>query len=489
MRMIFLEPEQSRFSLGNSFKIIKAGIESDPEAGMRRTLEAMGLQEESASLARAFREIQTIRDESYRQNGGRRLDQAEPYRKTKAYKEIKESFLYGDIRVSEIHSDPQGRFGSAMSTEPWLRDVAKVILHRPVDPRALDESLAAACKQRDLSLEEPFRREAETLMAVLSSSRDAVAVAGPRLSGKTTLLDAVSSALGHEVHHFCSVAIDGGRNCDPYARRGFESFVNSLARGRGTRHRDVLIVLHGPLASEETAAFVVRLVRNRRVLLGSGHLMINVRKFRVAVELSEEDVEPLPPERRSWLDSFYVVRTCPLELPWRATLRSNMRRLGMPPVTADAGEEETRKVITEEIERHVDLFQECRAQLTGSDDLAELRHVNANNFLLLLRAADVYRSASVAQAREVLLFAALFCFSQDLNEEQRDRIERVARERLDCFNVPIQESLYEYFYDGSKYGQDANVLQAVNSSNNNSNGNNNNSNGNNNNNVADNSSN
>ncbi len=56
---------------------------------------------------------------------------------SRSYKSIKESFLYGDVRVSEMHFDPQRRFSSglAMGGEPWLRDVAETVLHRPVDPK------------------------------------------------------------------------------------------------------------------------------------------------------------------------------------------------------------------------------------------------------------------------------------------------------------------------------------------------------------------
>ena len=46
--------------------------------------------------------------------------------------------------------------------------------------------------------------------------------------------------------------------------------------------------------------------------------MINVRKFRVAVEVLEDDINGDP----SWLDEFYVVKTSALDLPWKATLRS-----------------------------------------------------------------------------------------------------------------------------------------------------------------------
>lgn len=33
-----------------------------------------------------------------------------------------------------------------------------------------------------------------------------------------------------------------------------------------------------------------------------------------------------------WLDSFYVVRTDPLEVPWRSALRSMMTKMDMPPM-------------------------------------------------------------------------------------------------------------------------------------------------------------
>ncbi len=52
--------------------------------------------------------------------------------------------------------------------------------------------------------------------------------------------------------------------------------------------------------------------------------------------------------------------------------------------------------------------------------------------------------------RDILLFCALFCFSQDLDPDQRGRMEDMAREELDCFQVPIQESLYEYLYEGGR---------------------------------------
>ncbi len=78
-----------------------------------------------------------------------------------------------------------------------------------------------------------------------------------RLSGKTTLIDLCAEALGQEVHHFSSVVLRGQEarlktqlvaltlNFKIYyfSRRGFECFVNSLARGRGSRHKDVLFVL------------------------------------------------------------------------------------------------------------------------------------------------------------------------------------------------------------------------------------------------------
>ena len=132
-----------------------------------------------------------------------------------------------------------------------------------------------------------------------------------------------------------------------------------------------------------------------------------------------------------------------------------MKRLLTGPSTTKFHDEEEgsglRSIVTQEIERHVDLFQRCRHRLTGrEEDEKEVAHANVNNFLLLLRAADVYSSQSREQAREVMLFAALFCFSQDLDAAQKDAMEVMARETLDCFNVPIQESLYEYFYEKNR---------------------------------------
>ncbi len=442
-RIIFLEPHDSTFGLGGDFRIIRGGSERDRTGHMQRCLTALGLQgSEAEDLSKSFHEIEKMQKEVYKTNKGKRLGESEPYKKTRAYKDIKEVFLYGDVKMAEIQADLHNKFGTTMVPEPWLRDVAASVLHRPADPKYFDPKLKNACHQRDLELTEAFKKQSASLLRILASSRDAIAVVGPRLSGKSTLVDVCSAALNHEVHHFSSVML----NKDALdSRRGFETFVNSLARGRGSRHKDVLIVLHGPLESLESAEFATRLVRNRRNLLISGHLMINVRKMRILVEIDEND------EGSEWLEHFYVVRTTFEALPWQALLKSMIKMLGIKPNDNADNNAEMTQIVTEEISRHVEMFQRCRSALVEVQDNPEIKHLNVNNFLLLLKASNVYSSKSREECREIMLFAGLFCFSQDLDQKQKDKLENRAREQLDCFNVPVQESLYEYIYEDGKW--------------------------------------
>jgi hypothetical protein len=69
-----------------------------------------------------------------------------------------------------------------------------------------------------------------------------------------------------------------------------------------------------------------------------------------------------------------------------------------------------------------------------------------NNFLQLLKATV---DSNGTTNKQTLLFTSLFCYSQDLTEAESDAMEWMIRRRLDCFDVPTDRSIYEYFYENA----------------------------------------
>ncbi len=420
-KVILLEPQGSSVALGSNFMNVNISCPEFKEKAERSLLNLCV--EEVPSLAECCSEIVRLKSELYMAQGGRKLYQSGTYKKSKSYREIKEVFLYGDISVKTIFLN-RNKFSNAFG-EIWLHEIGEDVVCKPLDQRHFDSGLTAACEALRLQVTPSFKKQTEKLKLMLKS-RDFLVLVGPRLCGKSTLVEVVSQALEYDVYHFPSLMFSDTELC-----RLFEGFLNSLNAVKGKK-TDVLIVLHGPLLLD-VVHVVFPLLQGDSILLSSGHLMVRTRKFRLIVEA--EYVDGPRPE-------FHVVESVHAGLSWQSLVQSRIQKV-MPGAFKIPH-------LSDELERHVGIFRECRKSLGAPSDLVT-EHINVNNFLLLCKTMNAEEETPPTTLKETLLCASLFCFSQDLDESQKDQMELMVRYRLDSFNVPVLEPLYQYFYAGGKW--------------------------------------
>ena len=422
-RIICLADEQEeQVNLGKDFKGLKAA-EPNLRLILKKAVQGYG-HLAVPGLLDSVHEL-VLRIKEYLESSTPRHEFREELKKSETFQKVQEEFLYGDVNVKTLFK----RFNSvAKSVGHYLFvELFEAILDNSIDKDNFDGSdLEQLCEQMQLDVTPIFKKQL-TELHQLMQSHSAIIVHGPKMPGKTTVYEVCAKALQYQVHHFSTTAFTSSEFCN-----NFETFLTSLNHERKSlQDVPVLIVLEGPLI-RELFELIIPLIMNKTIMLESGLVLTMGRKLKVLIETAS--IEDLNPQLAGIFRTFRVHQN---ELCWESVLKSRF--------TAIVKENRTTEIF-QEVLHHATVFLDCRAKV-GIKDNYESLYINLNNFLQLLNAVKLSLEPEPLERREILLFVSLFCFSQDLNDDQKIKMESIIRRKLHCGNVPTHESMYEFFYD------------------------------------------
>ena len=429
--------------LGLRFRTVQSA-EPNSKAVMARILEGFGMSPNLRMVQSMFiiskLNTNSFSDSSYSGDWAAK----NMYRKANLLQEVRDTFFEGDLALRNLFS----------TSNPFLRavgqdcfnDIVSDIFQQPIDRRYFDPGLKRICDEKRLTVNNAFKKQLEYLKYALSIG-DFVLIQGPHLSGKTSLWETVAEALHYEVYRLSSVILTDRSGC-----QRFEQFLNKLSSGRekkGSRRDDVLIVLDGPFVPE-IISVVVLAIKSHCLLMSTGNIMALDRNVKLIVEdkgCSSLLTTKIPRH-------FALIRCKETNLPLEALLESRFHQIITKGRSAETHldhellEDSSSSSLLENVKSHVFIFESCRDRLGKSDSL-ETQFLNMNNFLLLLKASNCIHDSTCSdeeQQNDILLFCSLFCYSQDLSQDQMKSLEWKIRHKLNCRNVPIEKSMYEYYY-------------------------------------------
>jgi hypothetical protein len=255
-------------------------------------------------------------------------------------------------------------------------------------------------------------------------------------SCKTTLWQLCAETLDLDAHHISSLQLTSKQG-----RAFLERFLAAACHAHSAkRARHLLLVFDGPLV-EELETFALPLVQSINYAVTSAGRLISPGQRKIKVVLETPAMAGLSP---GMINVFTLINCQNTTLDWLAYLRSNFRAL----IVGDKAESlsDKQEALQTEIEKRVRIFRQCRKEIGIADSLGT-DCVNILNFLQLAKAAKTVSLSDPAHVSHVLLFASLFSFTQDLGASDRDKIELMIRQHLDCFSVPTEHSMYEYYFD------------------------------------------
>lgn len=422
-RLFFICPKEINMNLGRAFNTLTAA-EPNLKLIIKQCLQGFGI-DPTVRMIQSIFVLSQLHSKSFSETGSALslLHDKKAYKRSDAFQEIRDLFLDGDFAIRRIFNKREP-FMKTIGHE-CINEIVEETFNDPYDAQHFDSKLSEVAREMKLTMNRSFKKQVELLFDTIQH-QDILALCGPSMSGKTTSWQVVGAALDMEIHHLPTAMFFRKEMC-----HHLELFLGYLAsRRRALPRKTILIVLEGEVIPE-LFLHILPLIRNSTTLLSNGKLLIQTKIIKVIIET--QDVKLIQKSNIRIPILKYQSHDLPFEAFVRKSYFAIFKQI-----------HNTQRVL-DRIDFHIRLFLDCREEL-GILEETKNNVAMVNNMLLLLKAVGFHNLDSEYDQGQTLIFVCLFCFGQDLPEDQKDHMEDIIRKKLECADIPTDEAMCEYFY-------------------------------------------
>jgi hypothetical protein len=306
-------------------------------------------------------------------------------------------------------------------------------MDRLIEIHVLD-SQVEYCNKNQITLTPNFKSMLHDITYSLVGGNHILLYGGP-VTQKTTLWKVATSAFNFETVTVSNLALEPNSEgkCDM-------KHIPLLEKRQGlTGQKDLLLVLECELNSSIHSTLLSLLEHDTYILRDNGQLAVKERQIRVVLETGK-DLSSLTPA----LAAFFHLHNCHNEdVTWNMTLASKIYKLA----NRSALIMDNYAAIQKSSNSYVEFFLNIRETLDLRND--KVTQDAQMNSLIGFFSSIVGQETSldVEDLQQMMIYACVFCFSQDVPIETRQGMEIKVRELYECRYVPTELSIFDYYYD------------------------------------------
>ena len=298
----------------------------------------------------------------------------------------------------------------------------------------IEERQLKFCQDAGLTMTPNFRRNLLHVTNTLQNESHLMLFGEP-ITQKTMLWKTASAIKDYDVMVISSLAIEK-QDLD----------LNMLNLGNNAdspeQTKDLLLVIKGSLIPGMMSALRDLLEYNTFIIKDDGQLVQKTRPIKVVIETTS--IHLLDPT----ISSFFKMHYCEnKDVSWRMMLSSKLKfLLGSRPKLAQKQE-----MILDTSDQYVEYVFKCRKKMGFRDQ--NIKQYQQVNSMVAFFGSMIGDGGSLDDEQLIhnIIYASIFCFTQDIPNDIKIRMEIMFRSIYELRNVPVQHSIYDHFYDsGSK---------------------------------------
>ena len=305
-------------------------------------------------------------------------------------------------------------------------------IERLVETQLLDEQIAY-CQRNQIQLTPNFKSMLHNVTYSLLGQNNLLFYGDP-VSNKTTLWKTATACFDFEIAVVSNLALE------PSGDGKYEmKHIKILEKDHNEPVKDLLLVLEGDLDKTIDSTLLALLQYDTFLLKDNGQLAVRDRNMRIILEAGSNISEISPA-----LASFFHFHKCDnIDISWKMTLQSKIYSLTQKSEFLSS----MHGVISKASEDYVEVFFKIRDSLDmANDKVTQDSQMNSLiGFFSSIIGSDVTLDTNDLQ--QMMIYACIFCFTQDVPIETRKHMEIKIREVYECRLIPTELSIFDYYYD------------------------------------------
>ena len=297
------------------------------------------------------------------------------------------------------------------------------------------------CIQQKICLTDHFKVMLHDITYSLLGGNHVLLYGGP-VSQKTTLWKVATAPFEFEAHIVSNLALESNSEgqCDMKHIPLLENKQNW--HGMGTvEKKDLLLIVEGDIDSSIESSLLSMLQYETYLLKDNGQLALKDRNLRIILEAGT-NISKISPA----LASFFHFHKCEnLDVTWQDTLTSKIFSLAKNSDLLVEYFDQVNEVALE----YVEFFMKIRETLEIPNN--KIIQDSQLNSLIGFFSSIVNQEGicDIDDLQQLLIYACIFCFSQDVPVEMRHHMEIKIREMYECRTIPTDLSIFDFYYHSS----------------------------------------
>ena len=295
------------------------------------------------------------------------------------------------------------------------------------------------CKENHITMSDHFKALLHNITYSFMGGNH-ILLYGQPVAQKTTLWKVATSPFDYETIIVSNLALEP--NGDGKCEMKHIPLVEKKSKTNNPNAvKDLLLVLEGEIDCSIESALLAMLQYNTYLLKDDGQLAVKDRNLRIVLEAGVH-ISKLSPAIASF---FHFYKCENVDVTWQMTMTSKIFKL------TNASEFLTN--FFEEINQctldYVEFFLKIRQFLDlPNDKVTQDSQLNSlTGFFNSIIGQDL--SLDMEDLQQLMIYACIFCFSQDVPIDMRHQMEIKIREMYECRTIPTDLSIFDFYYNPS----------------------------------------